>query len=185
MTTMIDRFAGTLLTDIPWQRLTTPYGRGSDLPRLMANGQYDEIAGLIEHQSTLWQVTPWVLSLLLRTLQTKRPEDVPLAELELYCAVADSLIGRDLESLPHVERPELLLDERYLWPVDEEEDELMWEEEEPPGYAELPFSSYYYYSGLLLKEAIPDFERLIGGNAERSALAAELLETLKSIRLEA
>lgn len=115
-------FENTKIADIPWQRLTTPYGRGSDLPRFMANRQYDEIAGLIEHQGTLWQVTPWVLSFLLRELKRKQPKEVALAELQLYSAVADSLIGRNLDSIPHVQRPELLLDESYLWPSNDEED---------------------------------------------------------------
>ncbi|QRG65928.1 hypothetical protein [Brevibacillus choshinensis] len=169
------------LTNIPWQRLTTPYGRGSDLPEFIANGNYDEIANLVEHQGTLWQVTPWVLSLLLRELKAKRLEDVSPAELRVYEAIADSLTGRELESIPHVTHPELLLEENYLWPIDEEEDELIWEEEEPPGYAQLPFSSYYYSSGLLLLEAIPDFERLRDGNADLATQVSELLKKLDPI----
>lgn len=70
---------------------------------------------------------------MLRELKTKHPEEASLA-VQLYSAVADSFIGRDLESIPHVEHPELLLDESYLWPVNEEEDERLWEMEEPPGY---------------------------------------------------
>lgn len=175
----IEGFENIAIADIPWQRLTTPYGRGSELPRLIVDGQYGEIAGLIEHQSTLWQVTPWVLLLLLRGLKTKHPEEVSPAELHVYHSVADALIGSDLKSIPHMPQPRLLLDESYLWPVDEEEDEVMWEEEEPPGYDELPFSSYYYYSGLLLKDAIPDFERLKAGNPQISAEVSELLEKLK------
>ncbi|MBP1988469.1 hypothetical protein [Paenibacillus eucommiae] len=176
---MLIDFENTAITDIPWQRLTTPYGRGSDLPRLMADRQYDEIAQLVEHQSTLWQVTPWVLSFLLRELKKKQPQEVALFELKLYSAVADSFIGNKLGSAPHVERPALLLDESYLWPENDDEDELLWEEQEPPGYAELPFSSYYYYSDLLLKEAIPDFKRLQAGNTKFSAEVAELLAKLE------
>ncbi len=169
------------LTNIPWQRLTTPYGRGSDLPELIANGNYDEIANLVEHQGTLWQVTPWVLSFLLREMKTKRPEDVSLSELQVYEAIAAPLTDQELESVPFVAQPGLLLEEGYLWPPDEKEDELMWEEEEPPGYAQLPFSSYYYYSGLLLLEAIPDFERLRDGNANLAAQVSELLKKLEPI----
>ncbi|MGE8205511.1 hypothetical protein ACQKP0_13200 [Heyndrickxia sp. NPDC080065] len=164
--------------DIPWQRLTTPYGRGSDLPRLMEKGQYDEIQELIEHQGTLWQVTPWVLLFLLRELKRKQAEEVTLAELQLYCFVADSLIGRELDSISHVEQLGLLLEESYLWPSTDEEDELIWEEEEPRGYTELPFSSYYYYSALLLKDAIPYFERL---RVENTALTIQVLELLAKL----
>ncbi|NHN33484.1 hypothetical protein [Paenibacillus agricola] len=170
-------FDNIAVTDIPWQRLTTPYGRGSDLPQLMADKQYDQIAGLVEHQSTLWQVTPWVLAFMLRELKVKQSEEVTLAELSIYHAVADSFIGNEMSSLPHVQRPALLLDESYLWPDNEDDDELLWEEE-PPSYAELPFSSYYFFSGMLLKEAIPDFERLREGHVKRSAEISELLAKL-------
>lgn len=178
---IIDHFGEINLADIPWQRLTTPYGRGSDLPEFIANGRYDEIANLVEHQSTLWQVTPWVLSFLLRELKTKRPEDVSLAELHVYEAIADPLTDQELDSMPYVAQPRLLLEEGYLWPLDEQEDELMWEQEDPPGYGELPFYSYYYYSGLLLLEAIPDFERLRDGNADLAAQVSELLKKLDQI----
>ncbi|MDL1163074.1 hypothetical protein PAEVO_61750 [Paenibacillus sp. GM2FR] len=53
------------VTSVPWQRLTTAYGRGTDIPRLLETGQYKELANLIEHQGTLWQTTPWALLMLL------------------------------------------------------------------------------------------------------------------------
>ncbi|RAR44458.1 hypothetical protein [Paenibacillus sp. MDMC362] len=46
------------VTSIPWQRLTTAYGRGTEIPRLMETGQYEELANLIEHQGTIWCEKP-------------------------------------------------------------------------------------------------------------------------------
>lgn len=166
-------------TDIPWQRLTTAYGRGSDLPVLIDQGEYDEIANLIEHQSTLWQVTPWVLLFMLRDLKQKTPEGVTAGEINLYGCVAEALSERDLETVQSVAQMSMLLDDQYLWPEDEEEDELFWEEEEPPGYEELPFSSYYVYSYRLLKEAVPVFERIGRENQNLSEGISELIEILK------
>lgn len=164
--------------DIPWHRLTTAYGRGTDLPQLMDAGQYEQIANLIEHQSTLWQVTPWVLLFLLRDLKKKQPQEVASGEIDLFDAVADALFGRDAESLQHVPNMALLLDEQYLWPEDDQEDELLWEEEEPQGYEELPFSSYYYYSYLLLKEAVPYFKKIKQSNQNIFSAISGLIEKI-------
>lgn len=170
---------GIKRTDIPWQRLTTAYGRGSELPVLMDQGQFDEIANLIEHQSTLWQVTPWVLLFMLRDLKQKNPEEVTAGEIHLYGCVAEALSDRELESVQAVAQMTMLLDDQYLWPDDEEEDELLWEEEEPPGYEELPFASYYVYSYRLLREAVPVFERIGRENKRLSEGISELIEILK------
>lgn len=57
--------------DIPWERLSTPYDRASEFPVWLKkiNGDNDaeadiaahEIGLNIEHQSTLWQVTPFAM----------------------------------------------------------------------------------------------------------------------------
>jgi len=168
-------------SEIPWQRLTTAYGRGSDLPLLMDQGDSAEIANLIEHQSTLWQVTPWVLLFMLRDLKTKSPEDVMPEEIKCYLSVTDALSGRDVSAWEPVPQMTALLDDAFLWPEDEEEDEVLWEEEEPPGYAEQPFTSYYYYSYQLLRDAVPVFENIQAHNKDVADLASELLEQIKEI----
>jgi len=66
------------IPNIPWQQLTTPYGRGTAIPQLIEQEQYQKLAELIEHQGTLWQVTPWVLLILLKKLANKNMEDVSL-----------------------------------------------------------------------------------------------------------
>lgn len=72
-----------------------------------------------------------------------------------------------------------LLNEKYLWPEDEEEDELEWERGEPTGYDPEAFFSYYYYSDFLLKQARPLFEDIMRVNSDLAPEVLELLELLK------
>ncbi|UNK18420.1 hypothetical protein MNQ98_29155 [Paenibacillus sp. N3/727] len=164
---------------VPWQRLTTAYGRGTDIPRLMEKGQYEELANLIEHQGTLWQTTPWVLFMLLRELAKQKPEKVSSEEVELYLAVASAITVEYMDSQNTVETMSELLDEEYLWPENEEEDELRWEEEEPPGYETEVFFSYYYFSYLLLMDAVPVFTAIMNGNDKHAPAIRELLLLLE------
>ncbi|WP_314588108.1 hypothetical protein [Paenibacillus terrigena] len=166
--------------NIPWQRLTTAYGRGTDIPRLLETGQYEELANLIEHQGTLWQTTPWALLMLLRELAKQKPKDVSSEEVGLYLAVANVITVEYMDSQNTVETMNELLDEKYLWPENEEEDELQWEEEEPPGYETEAFFSYYYFSYLLLKDAVPVFTAIMNGNDQHAPAIQELLHLLQS-----
>ena len=73
MNTVTQRYIETVqISDIPWYRLTTSYGRATDFPgaldTLWAMESIDavdeageEIALNIEHQSTLWHATPFAL----------------------------------------------------------------------------------------------------------------------------
>ena len=58
------------VTDVPWHRLTTAYGRGTDFPaHLTVLEQMRDLASVkeslyelttnMEHQSTLWHATPF------------------------------------------------------------------------------------------------------------------------------
>ena len=60
------------ITDVPWHRLTTPYGRATDFPGYLAvlekaddiksaEKALNELAGKLEHQSTLRQASPFGL----------------------------------------------------------------------------------------------------------------------------
>ncbi|NQF13724.1 hypothetical protein HPY31_07270 [Brevibacillus sp. HB1.3] len=169
-----------LTNNIPWQRLTTAYGRGTDIPQLIQTGQYEELANLIEHQSTLWQTTPWVLLILLQELSKQKPEQVSLQEIQLYMAVASAINVDEMDSQNAVETMNELLDEKYLWPEDEEDDELWWEEEEPRGYEQEAFFSYFSYSYLLLKDAIPVFTAIMEENDKLAPAIQELLLMLQS-----
>lgn len=65
------------LERVPWHRLTTPYGRGDELPKLLKDlaslknresveSSVRKISHLIEHQGTLWHVTPFATVFLAR-----------------------------------------------------------------------------------------------------------------------
>ncbi|WP_426452298.1 hypothetical protein ACP26L_09580 [Paenibacillus sp. S-38] len=164
---------------VPWQRLTTAYGRGTDIPQLMEMGQYEEIANRIEHQSTLWQATPWALLILLQELAKQKPDKVSSKEVQLYLSVAAAITVDPIDSQDTVGTMNELLDEKYLWPEDEDEDELLWEEEEPPGYDKKAFLSYYSFSYLLLKEAMPIFTAIMNDNDKLAPAIRELLLLLK------
>ena len=67
------------VTDVPWHRLTTAYGRGTDFPKhfeslskmddlkSVKNALY-ELTTNMEHQSTLWHSTPFAMIFLSRIL---------------------------------------------------------------------------------------------------------------------
>jgi len=166
------------INHIPWQRLTTAYGRGTEIPRLIETRKYKELANLIEHQSTLWQTTPWALLLLLRELAIRAPEEVTSEEVELYLAVASAITLDHMDSSNTVGTMNELLDEKYLWPENEEDDELHWEDEEAPGYEKEAFFSYYYFSYLLLKEAAPVFITIMDDDAALAPAIQELMMLL-------
>ena len=65
------------VTDVPWHRLTTAYGRGTDFPaHLTVLEQMRDLASVkeslyelttnMEHQSTLWHATPFGMVFLSR-----------------------------------------------------------------------------------------------------------------------
>lgn len=65
------------IEDVPWNQLTTAYGRAGDFPEYLAvlNQMSDlekmenalgELGQCIEHQGTLWHSTPFALIFLVR-----------------------------------------------------------------------------------------------------------------------
>lgn len=172
------------IPNIPWKQLTTPFGRGAAIPQLIEQEQYQQLAELIEHQGTLWQVTPWVLLILLKKLASKNTEDISLQEIELYLAVAQAITEDYLDSAHTVQTMQELLDVKYLWTEDEEDDELEWEEETPRGYEQQAFLGYYYFSHLLLQEALPIFTAINAHNKEAAEDLDELLTLLKQHRTQ-
>lgn len=73
MNTVTQRYIETVqISDIPWHRLTTSYGRATNFPTELdvlwkmesidaVDAAGEEIALNIEHQSTLWHATPFAL----------------------------------------------------------------------------------------------------------------------------
>jgi len=154
------------VSDIPWHRLTTSYGRATDFPKELdvlwkmesidtVDEAGKEIALNIEHQSTLWHSTPFALIFLLRTfkkaVEEQRHNEVAryLAEalVELFIVIVesikDSLVLEHADPLPNFVD---MLDEEYLWSevYDEDEDMIRYEEDEV--FPDDLFFSFYYYS---------------------------------------
>lgn len=154
------------VSDIPWHRLTTTYGRATDFPAHLEvlwdmkdvdaiDAAGEELAQNIEHQSTLWHATPFALIFLLRIFK-KAVEEQGHNEIarylvkelaELFIIIAECIRdGLMLEHVDQLSNFEDMLNEEYLWSeeYDEDEDVLRYEEEEV--FPDDLFFSFYYYS---------------------------------------
>ena len=167
MDTVTKQYIETVkVSDIPWHRLTTTYGRATDFPAHLEvlwdmkdvdaiDAAGEELAQNIEHQSTLWHATPFAMVFLLRifkkALEERTQNEVAhyLVEqlVDLFTVIAECIRdGLILEHADQLSNFEDMLNEEYLWSeeYDEDEDILRYEEEEvfPDGL----FFSFYYYS---------------------------------------
>ena len=154
------------IVDIPWHRLTTSYGRATEVPAHLEvlwdmkdvdaiDAAGEELAQNIEHQSTLWHATPFAMVFLLRifkkALEERTQNEVAhyLVEqmVDLFTVIAecirDGLMLEHADPLPNFED---MLNEEYLWSeeYDEDEDIIRYEEEEV--FPDDLFFSFYYYS---------------------------------------
>ena len=167
MDTMTKQYIETVkVSDIPWHRLTTTYGRATDFPTELdvlwnmesmetVDAAGEALAQNIEHQSTLWHATPFAMVFLLRifkkALEERTQNEVAhyLVEqlVDLFTVIAecirDGLMLEHADQLPNFED---MLNEEYLWSeeYDEDEDILRYEEEEV--FPDDLFFSLYYYS---------------------------------------
>ena len=192
MNTVTQRYIETVqISDIPWHRLTTSYGRATDFPTEFdvlwkmesidaVDAAGEEIALNIEHQSTLWHSTPFALIFLLRIFEKavaeQRHNEVAryLAEalVELFIVIAESI--RDGLVLEHADPlPNFvdMLNEEYLWSEEYDEDEDMIRYEEDEVFPDDLFFSFYYYSLQVLLLGRP----LLDKTKEREAVLLELL----------
>ncbi len=166
------------LEGVPWHRLTTPYGRGDELPKLLKNlsslknresveSSVRKISHLIEHQGTLWHVTPFATVFLARIFRSALADAStnPVAHQavdhigELFAVLLESV--RDAQKLEHADPlPKFvdLLTEDSLWPDDEEDDELRWEEEEV--FSDSMFYSFWFYTKEVLTNALNGLEEV-------------------------
>ena len=188
-----NNFIQTVKSDeIPWQRLTTAYGRATGFPKYFdvlskmkdleaINNAGEEIAINIEHQSTLWHSTPFALIFLGRifkqALDRRKQDNIAdyLANelLELFIEVAEAIKGA--EGLEHADQLPYfsdLLKEEYLWSeeYDEDADELRYESDEV--FPDDLFYSFYYYSYQVLLLYKP---MLVGLGYEGAKVLYELL----------
>lgn len=179
------------VSDIPWHRLTTTYGRATDFPTELdvlwnmesietINAAGEELAQNIEHQSTLWHATPFAMIFLFRIFKKAQEERTQnkvaqyLAEqlVDLFSVIAecirDGLLLEHADPLPCFED---MLNEEYLWSeeYDEDEDVLRYEEEDV--FPDDLFFSFYYYSLQVLLLG----RLLLDKNNEQEAELLELL----------
>ena len=172
------------LEGVPWHRLTTPYGRGDELPKLLKDlsslknresveSSVRKISHLIEHQGTLWHVTPFATVFLARIFRSALADAStnPVAHQvvdhigELFAVLLESV--RDAQKLEHADPlPKFvdLLTEDSLWPDDEEDDELRWEEEEV--FSDSMFYSFWFYTKEVLTNALNGLD--VGGRQKRN-----------------
>lgn len=184
------------VSDIPWHRLTTTYGRATDFPTeldvlwsMKSIDAVDEageaLAMNIEHQSTLWHATPFAMIFLFRIFKKAQEERTQnkvaqyLAEqlVDLFSVIAecirDGLLLEHADPLPCFED---MLNEEYLWSeeYDEDEDVLRYEEEDV--FPDDLFFSFYYYSLQVLLLG----RLLLDKNNEQEAILLELLTEIES-----
>lgn len=184
------------VSDIPWHRLTTTYGRATDFPAHFEvlwdmkdvdaiDAAGEELAQNIEHQSTLWHATPFALIFLLRILKKAVEEQghnqiarYLVKELaELFIIIAECIRdGLMLEHVDQLSNFEDMLNEEYLWSeeYDENEDVLRYEEEEV--FPDDLFFSFYYYSLQVLLLCKP----LLDKNNKYEVTLLELLTEIEN-----
>ena len=195
MDTVTKQYIETVkVSDIPWHRLTTTYGRATDFPAHlevlwdMKNvGAIDvageELAQNIEHQSTLWHATPFALIFLLRIFK-KAVEEQGHNEIarylvkelaELFIIIAECIRdGLMLEHVDQLSNFEDMLNEEYLWSEEYDEDVLRYEEEEV--FPDDLFFSFYYYSLQVLLLCKP----LLDKNNKYEVTLLELLTEIEN-----
>ena len=191
------------ITDVPWRRLITPYGRATAFPEYLAvleraddikaaENALNELTGNIEHQSTLWHASPFGMVFLTRifTQTLAASETNPVARYiaaELFDFF--TLMANVCEEIEELEHPKPLpffgdmLSEEYLWSedYDEEEDEMRYEEEEI--FADDLFYSFYYYSRQALLSIKPQLDKLLfatwkttGGQVIKNIRGAQIIK---------
>lgn len=197
MDTVTKQYIETVkVSDIPWHRLTTSYGRATDFPEHLEvlwdmkdidaiDAVGEELAQNIEHQSTLWHATPFALIFLLRIFKKSIEEQghnevaryLSEALVDLFIVIAesirDSLMLEHADQLPNFED---MLNEEYLWSeeYDEDEDILRYEEEEV--FPDDLFFSFYYYSLQVLLLCKP----LLDKNNKSEVTLLELLTEIEN-----
>ena len=197
MDTVTKQYIETVkVSDIPWHRLTTTYGRATDFPAHLEvlwdmkdvdaiDAAGEELAQNIEHQSTLWHATPFALVFLLRIFKkaveeqghnqvaTYLVEELPELFIIISECIRDGLMLEHADPLPSFVD---MLKEEYLWSeeYDEDEDVLRYEEEEV--FPDDLFFSLYYYSLQVLLLCKP----LLDKNNKYEVTLLELLTEIEN-----
>ena len=197
MDTVTKQYIETVkVSNIPWHRLTTTYGRATDFPAHLEvlwdmkdvdaiDVAGEELAQNIEHQSTLWHATPFAMVFLLRifkkALEERTQNEVAhyLVEqlVDLFTVIAecirDGLILEHADPLPKFED---MLNEEYLWSEEYDEDEDILRYEEEGVFPDDLFFSFYYYSLQVLLLCKP----LLDKNNKYEVTLLELLTEIEN-----
>ncbi len=164
------------ITEIPWARLGTPYGSGENFPKyfeILENIEVktekqikwaiEQISSEMEHQDTLYPVTPFAMVFLMRIF---REAVSKMQNNELFYSLADELldifliiaesydITKEMEHSKPLSHFSDMLKEEYLWPENCDEDEMDY------NFSEDLFYSFYYYSYQILLKERDFFERI-------------------------
>ena len=153
------------VADVPWHRLTTAYGRGTDFPAHLAvleqmedietvKKSLYELTTNMEHQSTLWHATPFGMVFLNRILEK---------------ALAES--GQN--PVAHFLAGELLDFFACILQCFHGGDEMRYEEDEV--FPDDLFYSFYYYSWQAVKAYQDVLEQVPAEFAQPAAAVRELL----------
>ena len=183
------------VADVPWHRLTTAYGRGTEFPaHLTVLEQMRDLSSVkeslyeltinMEHQSTLWHASPFGMVFLSRILEKalKKSGQNPAARflagqlMDFFACILQCF--HDGDEMEHADPLPLfsnLLREEYLWSeeYDEEEDEMRYEEDEV--FPDDLFYSFYYYSWQAVLAYRDILEQAPEEFAESAAAVLELL----------
>lgn len=179
---------GLKIKDIPWIRFATPYGRAEKFPEYFQSLNSDnkeiidkalqQIAWNVEHQDTLWPVTPVAMVFLARIFKDKIKEATDLSYyiaerlLKIFILVADSCQYADeMEHTKPLSAFSDMLSEEALWPEvpEDYDDEVDMERYEEGPFSDELFYSFYYYSRMVLARI-----RLLTAQLESSSLKADL-----------
>ena len=180
---------------IVWSRLSTPYGRASELPDHLdgiADGDaslVEQVMEQIEHQGTLWQATPFALIFMTRIFSKTTDEECLSALTDAFLTITEACCEQ-FENFtlpaPFGSIAELLDDDYLMQEFDNEEDEEEADEEywEDGGYSDELFASFFVYSYEIIKLQIEKIEKLASSSDEELAEAAsKLAELLEGVEI--
>lgn len=157
------------IEDVPWSRLSTAYGMAAQIPGYLndiwnmknmktVKTALNFIEENIEHQDTLWHSTPFTMIFLTRIFdhmaplaeQNKTAGYIASELLDFFIKIAESChFYNDMEESEKIPLKCLplfsdMLDEQYLYPEDEENEDEFWDM-----YNSFPnefLDSFYFYS---------------------------------------
>ena len=79
---------------------------------------------------------------------------------ELILISYKNAIQNDFDKSEIFSDPLELISEKFLWFTPEDDDELYWEDEYPPGYDDISFLNIYYYSWKFINDEAELFEKI-------------------------